>query len=250
MHLKSVALDPKRYPVQERYPFNLEIFQQDRTIEFLSPVTFFLGENGTGKSTLLRAICQRCNIHIWRYDERTRVELNPYEEMLCRAVDIIWDEGPVPGAFFSSQTFQDFAQILDEWAAADSGVLGYFGGKSLLTQSHGQAMLSYFRARYKRKGLYLMDEPETALSPKSQLRLLKLLYSLSRDGNAQFIIATHSPILSSCPGADIYSFDSPSIRKIAYEETDHYMLYRDFMNHRERYLPAGDETCEYFIEKG
>ena len=154
------------------------------------------------------------------------------------------------GSIFSSQTFQDFAQILDEWAAADTGVLEYFGGKSLLTQSHGQAILSYFGVRYKRKGLYLMDEPETALSPKSQLQLLKLLHSISRGGNAQFIIATHSPILSSCPGADIFSFDFPSIIKIAYEETYHYMLYRDFMNNRKKYLSAGGKPGGYSTGKG
>lgn len=236
MHLKSVKLDPTKYPVKDRYPFNLPIFQQAEKIEFHSPVTFFLGENGTGKSTLLRGICHRCDIHVWRYNERRRIESNPYEEKLYEAVDIEWANGAVPGSIFSSQTFQDFAQIVDEWAAAGPEVLDYFGGKSLLTQSHGQSILSYFGARYKIKGLYLMDEPEMALSPKSQLKLLELIKAMSQAGHAQFIIATHSPIISSCPDAEIYSFDDTPIRQIAYEETEHYRIYRDFMIHRDKYL--------------
>ena len=229
MYLKSVTLDPVRYPVHDRYPFHLEIFRAGKTIEFSHPVTFFLGENGTGKSTLLKAICKRCNIHIWRYDERTRVDLNPYEEMLCRAVDVVWTDGVVPGAFFSSQTFQDFAQILDEWAAADSDVLEYFGGKSLITQSHGQSLMSYFSSRYKKRGIYFLDEPETALSPKSQIELLGVLKEMGEAGHAQFIVATHSPILLSCPGAIIYSFDAIPIQTIPYEETSHYRIYKDFL---------------------
>jgi predicted ATPase len=118
---------------------------------------------------------------------------------------------------------------LDEWAATDAGQLEYFGGKSLLTQSHGQSIMSFFRARYAIKGLYLLDEPETALSPRTQLTLLDLLEKMSAAGHAQFVIATHSPILLSCPGATIYSFDSVPIAPIRYRETDHYKIYKDFM---------------------
>ena len=106
-----------------------------------------------------------------------------------------------PGSFFGSSVFQDFARILDDWASTDPGQLAYFGGKSLLTQSHGQSIMSFFKARYAIKGLYLLDEPETALSPRTQIELLDLLTTMSAAGHAQFIIATHSPILLSCPGA-------------------------------------------------
>ncbi|MEW6587076.1 MAG: AAA family ATPase, partial [Nitrospirota bacterium] len=229
VYLKSASIDTEKYPLRDRYPFNLKIFQETKRIEFTKPVTFFIGENGTGKTTLLKALCRRANIHIWKYSERTRFEANPYEELLYYVVNVEWTNGCVPGSFFSSQTFQDFVQIVDEWAAADSQVLDYFGGNSLMTQSHGQSLMSYFEARYKIKGLYLLDEPETSLSPKSQLALLRLLQAMSQAGHAQFIIATHSPILLSCPGADIYSFDHTPIAKIVYEETDHYRVYRDFM---------------------
>ena len=105
-----------------------------------------------------------------------------------------------------------------------------------MTQSHGQSLMSLFKARYKIKGLYFLDEPETALSPKSQLELLKLLNEMSHAGHAQFIIATHSPILLACPGAKIYSFDHIPLKQIDYEETEHYQTYKSFMEDRTKYL--------------
>ena len=138
-------------------------------------MTFFVGENGTGKSTLLEAIARRAGIHIWREGERTRCVVNLYEDKFYRGISIEWVNGPVPGSFFGSSIFQDFARLLDEWAATDPGQLDYFGGKSLLTQSHGQSIMSFFKARYAIRGLYLLDEPETALSPKTQIALLDLL---------------------------------------------------------------------------
>ena len=115
--------------------------------------------------------------------------------------------------------------------------LEYFGGESLITKSHGQSLMSLFRNRYKIKGLYFLDEPETALSPKSQLELLTILSDMSKAGHAQFIIATHSPILLACPGADIYSFDQKPVKRIRYEETEHYQIYKDFMQNQDPYLP-------------
>lgn len=236
IYLRSVTLHPEKYPTREQYPFNLSLFQQSRPIGFDAPVTLFVGENGTGKSTLLEALARACGIHIWRMEGGLRCEVNCYEEKLAEYVSIEWGGGPVPGSFFGSAIARDFACLLDEWAAADPGQLKYFGGKSLLTQSHGQSFISFFRARYRIKGLYLLDEPETALSPKSQLELLKLLAETSGSGAAQFIIATHSPILLACPGARIYSFDPPSVAPIAYEQTDHYRIYRSFMLDREPWL--------------
>ena len=144
------------------------------------------------------------------------------------ALDAEWADGQVPGSFFGSDIFRHFAQMLDDWASADPGQLKYFGGESLMTQSHGQSLMSFFRARYKIKGLYFSDEPETALSPTSQLRLLALLRAMAAAGHAQFIIATHSPILLSCPGAEIYTFDETPIRRIAYEATRNSRIYRQF----------------------
>lgn len=205
-------------------------------IRFRSPVTFFVGENGTGKSTLLEAIARKCGIHIWEGMERTRYEKNPYEKALHYATSVAWTDGAVPGSFFASQIFRNFAQLLDEWAALDPGLLDYFGGKSLISQSHGQSLLAFFRSRYRLRGLYLVDEPETALSPRSQLELLRLLGEATQADGAQFVIATHSPILTACPGAEIYSFDSVPAERVEYEATEHYRIYESFMRDRGPYL--------------
>jgi predicted ATPase len=236
MHLKNVTLHPEQYPTREHYPFNLSVFHQTERVAFDAPVTLFVGENGTGKSTLLEALAHACGIHIWQYDEGARFEVNRFEDKFRKYITVEWADGRVPGSYFGSAIFQHFCRFLDEWAATDPGQLKYFGGKSLVTQSHGQSLMSFFRARYQIKGLYLLDEPETALSPKSQLELLDILTKMSEAGHAQFIVATHSPILLACPGAVIYSFDSVPIRRVRYEQTQHYQIYADFMNDRSRYL--------------
>ena len=236
MHLKRVTIHPEKFPTTEHYPFNLNIFHETKSISFNSPVTFFVGENGTGKSTLLEAMTHKCGIYIWGNIERKPFKVNLYEKRLHEAIDVEWTQGLVHGSFFASQIFQNFAQILDEWAAADPGSLDYFGGESLITKSHGQSLMSFFKARYKIKGIYFMDEPETALSPKTQLDLLGLLKDMSKAGHAQFIIATHSPILLACPGAKIHSFDHVPVKSIDYEETEQFQIYKNFMVDRNQYL--------------
>ena len=230
MHLKSVTFHPQEFPTVEKYPFNLSIFHRTDGIRFDTPVSIFVGENGTGKSTLLEALSHRCGVHIWRNDERIRFENNPYERLFWEYISVEWVNGRVPGSFFGSSVFNDFTQFLEEWAAADPGQLNYFGGRSLITQSHGQSIMSFFKARYQIKGLYFMDEPETALSPKSQLELLDVLTRMGERGHAQFIIATHSPIILACPGATIHSFDHIPIKTLRYEETEHYKIYKRFMD--------------------
>ena len=236
MHLNKVVLHPQKYPNVDYYPFNLTILQKTERIVFSSPVTFFIGENGTGKSTLLKAICRRCGIHIWEDTERIRYGSNPYEEDLHNYIDVEWLNGSVPGSFFGSQIFHDFARFLDGWARATPAVLDYFGGGSLLSQSHGESFISFFSTIYKVKGLHFLDEPETALSPKSQLTLLKVLKKMGEAGHAQFIVATHSPILLACPDAVIYSFDKIPVKPISYEDTEYFKIYRDFVNNRGKYL--------------
>jgi len=237
MHLKSVTLKPELYPTTDHYPFNLELFQKSQGITFSSPVTFFVGENGSGKSTLLEAITRKCGIYIWQGMQRPRFNASPYEKGLFKTIEIKWTDGKkVSGSFFGSQIFNNFAQILDEWLTMDPGLVEYFGGKSLMAQSHGQSLMAFFKSRLKIKGLYLLDEPETALSPKTQLVLLNLLKEISQTGIAQFIIATHSPILLACPGARILSFDEIPIQQIDYHDTNHYRVYKDFMKDPDKFL--------------
>lgn len=236
MHLNKVTILPEKFPTRECYPFNLPIFQETRSIVFNTPVTFFIGENGTGKSTLLKAVAIKCNIPIWKEVDRPRFQLNIHAEEFYRYIDIEWADGIVPGSYFASEIFRTFAQALDEWARTDPDIFKHFGGESLITKSHGQYHMAYFKSRYKIKGLYFLDEPENALSPKKQLELLAILSEMSKEGHAQFLIATHSPILLALPGATIYSFDKIPVSPVRYEDTDYYQIYRSFMNDRDKYI--------------
>jgi predicted ATPase len=235
MHLSSVRFHPEKYPTNSHYPFNLDIFLSTDVIQFTSPVTFFIGENGSGKSTLLEALSKKCGIHIWQDASRTPFKSNPHEKNLFKAIEVEWTNGYVHGSFFDSELFKDFTRILDEWAKSDEDIFDYFGGDSLVSKSHGESIISYCEARYRIKGLYLLDEPETALSPASQMEMLKIITRMSRQGHAQFIIATHSPILMACPEARILSFDTSPISDIKYEDTEYYRFYKDFMNDTGKY---------------
>lgn len=195
-----------------------------------------MGENGTGKSTLLRAIAQKCGIPIWKDVERRTFLYNKFAESLYKYLEVEWVGEKMLGSFFGSEIFQNFAEILDEWATADPGILKYFGGESLVTKSHGQCNLAYFKSRFRYKGLHLLDEPETALSPKKQIELLHVLQEICNLGESQFIIATHSPILLAFPGAEIYSFNDIPVKQVEYEETDYYRVYKDFLNERRKFL--------------
>ncbi|UCD50215.1 MAG: AAA family ATPase [Phycisphaerales bacterium] len=236
MHLKRVNIHSDCYPTHEFYPFNLDVLERTGGLDFTSPVTLFVGENGTGKSTLLEALAHRAGIYIWQGRSRARCDVNPYENKFYRCISLDWADGRVPGSFFGAAVFRDFARVLDEWATTDPGQLDYFGGRSLLTQSHGQSLMSFFKARYAVRGLYLLDEPETALSPRTQIDLLKVLARMGAAGHAQFVIATHSPILLACPGATIYSFDHVPVSPVQYEQTQHYETYRRFMADRHQFL--------------
>jgi len=239
-HLKKLHFQARPYPDTDLYPFNLPLFRETDGIDFPGPLTLFAGDNGTGKSTLLRAVCRGCGIHIWEGERRRRYRKSPFENMLHHFLGLRWEEGFVPGSFFSSEIFRFWAEALDEFALSDPGMLKYFGGHSLMSQSHGQSLLSFFRSRYSRKGLYLLDEPETALSPRSQIELIRILEQSAARGDVQFIIATHSPILLACPGAVIYNFDHIPLKSVPYEETEYYKVYSDFLNNREKYLKSGD----------
>jgi predicted ATPase len=236
VHITKIRLLKDKYPTREQYPFSLDIFSMTGSLKFSKPVTFFIGENGTGKSTLLQAIARGCGIHIWKEEDRTRYRYNRFEEDLHKCLEIEWAGKKVPGAFFASEFFRHFSEIVDEWAVADPNILHSFGSESLVQKSHGQRHMAYFSNRFRIKGLYLLDEPENALSPRKQIALLKLLHEMSGSGNAQFIIASHSPILLAYPHADIFSFDHSPIRKVSYEKTEYFRIYKDFLDNRERYL--------------
>ena len=238
MHLVKVRINRESHPTDRLYPFNVPILRETSELTFRKSVVFFVGENGSGKSTLLDAIARKCGIHIWDKPRRHLAHNNPYETRLSDYITATWANGSVPGSLFRAETFRDFADFLDDVALCDPGRLKYHGGRILNTLSHGEAILSYFSGRYHIKGLYLLDEPEAALSPASQVKFLKILQQLEAGGHAQFIMATHSPILLAHPGAQIFSFDSSRIEEVEYEDTMHYRLYKQFFTDRSVFLDA------------
>jgi predicted ATPase len=143
---------------------------------------------------------------------------------------LTWKPKVTEGFFMRAESFYNFASYLDE--VSD---LRAYGGKSLHQQSHGESFLALFNHRFE-QGLYILDEPEAALSPQRQLTFLKIIHDLSEPGHAQFIIATHSPIILSYPGATLFDLDGESIRPIEYRETNHFLITRDFLNAPERFF--------------
>jgi predicted ATPase len=226
MYITSVRINSEDYPTTCCYPFNVPILSDTSELRFRQRIAFFVGENGSGKSTLLDAITRKCGIHIWDKPKRHLAHENPYEDRLVDYIDVAWTNGRVPGSLFRAETFHDMADFLDDLALCDPGRLKYHGGRLLNVLSHGEGILSYFSGRFRLKGLYILDEPEAALSPASQVGFLRLLQQLEADGHAQFIMATHSPILLAYPGAQIFSFDSDYIREVTYKETTHYRIYK------------------------
>ena len=230
VYLAEMTIAQGRFPTREAYPFNLHVVQETATLNLQAPVTFFVGENGSGKSTVLRALAHRCGIHIWENAERTRGRPNPFAERLYECLDLRWLDGAVAGSFFAAENFRHFAELVDAWAASDPGLLAFFGGSSLTEKSHGQCNMAFFESRFRVPGLYLLDEPESALSPRRQLELRRSLADASARGDAQFIVATHSPILLSLPGSRILSFDSSPVAEVAYHDTDSCRLHREFFD--------------------
>jgi predicted ATPase len=240
MHLLKLDINRDRFPTHNCYPFNVPVLNTTSELTFRSPVVFFVGENGSGKSTLLEAITIKCGVHLWHKPKRHLAHCNPYETRLADYVSVTWANGRVPGSLFRAETFHDFADFIDDVALCDPGRLQYHGGRILNTLSHGEAILSYLSTRYQVEGLYFLDEPESALSPSRQLAVLELLRQLEAKGQAQLIIATHSPILLAYPGAQIFSFDPPRIKELAYEDTPHYRLYKQFFTDRSAFLEHND----------
>lgn len=213
-----------------KYPFNIAAFANGIHLQFERKVTFFVGENGSGKSTLLEALAEVCGFNpeggnrdhnSARFADRTP---------LAQALRLTWKPKVTQGFFMRAESFYNFASYLD--GVSD---MRAYGGKSLHKQSHGESFLALFNHRFE-QGLYILDEPEAALSPQRQLTFLKIIHDLSEPGHAQFLIATHSPIILSYPGATLFDLDGEAIRKIDYRETKHYLITRDFLNAPERFF--------------
>ncbi|NLB89382.1 MAG: AAA family ATPase [Syntrophomonadaceae bacterium] len=233
MFLKKIELQHEHIPSFNEYPFSIPAIKNLKELYFEKPVTFFVGENGTGKSTLLEAIAYKCEFNTAGGGRNNYFHLPQSESALGEYVRLSWLPKVTKGFFLRAESFYNFAIHIDEIGIYDS-----YGGRSLHEQSHGESFLSVFTNRFQGqdKAIYLLDEPEAALSPQRQLSFLKILHDLTMSGNSQFIIATHSPILLGYPNATIYSFDNDQIQKIDYEMTEHYQITKYFLQNREKFL--------------
>ncbi|MFC4807895.1 AAA family ATPase [Paenibacillus sp. GCM10023250] len=238
MYLKNISLERKEDADPREYPFSIPAVRSLTTLNFTSNVTFFVGENGSGKSTLLEAIAYQCGFNTAGGGRSNAYEVDASASALGRHLRLSWMPKVTNGFFLRAETFYNFASHIDTLP----GSLPYYGGRSLHAQSHGEAFLSLFKHRFGGRAIYLLDEPEAALSPARQLALLRIIHDLEHD--AQFIIATHSPILLGYPGAHICDFDAVPIRGIRYEDTLHYLLTRRFLDNRERVLQELFEDSE------
>lgn len=230
MYLKSVTINGD-FPVRTKFPFNVPAFLKSDGLMFNKPVVFFVGENGSGKSALLDAIARKSGFLPWGGSKVHRVHDNPYETQLANYLTLKFDPRHRYGFHFRAEAFFNFAASLDDMISDDPGRRDYFGGSSLNTLSHGESFLAFFRGySFQLDGLYLLDEPEAALSPRNQLRFVQMIQKAVNSSKRQYIIATHSPIILGCPDSQIFAFDDPPIREIPYTNTGSYLFYKEFLD--------------------
>jgi predicted ATPase len=215
---------------KSQYPFNIRAYAQGIELNFRSNVTFFVGENGSGKSTLLEAIAECCGFNPEGGNPDLYRAVFADRSPLAQTLRLSWNSKVAEGFFMRAESFYNFATYIDQASS-----LRAYGGKPLHAQSHGESFLALFNNRFE-QGVYILDEPEAALSPQRQLTFLKILYDLAQSGHAQFLISTHSPIILSYPGAVLFNLDGETIREVTYQETEHYIITRDFLNAPERFF--------------
>ncbi len=210
----------------DEYPYNIEAVRQLEQLDFHPDVTFLVGENGAGKSTVLEAIALALGFNAEGGTKHARHVTVDATATLYQNLNLVKSyKTPREGFSLRAESFYNLATYLDEIGASYE----YYGG-SLHGQSHGESFMALFEHKFHGKGLYLLDEPEAALSPNRLFTMLRHIHALVQD-DSQFIIATHSPILLAYPNAKIYLFDSSGITETRYEETEHFGLTKDFLNY-------------------
>lgn len=230
-YLLHLELLRERIPDANRFPYTLPAVRGLSKLAFHPKVTFLVGENGSGKSTLLEAIAVACDLNPEGGSRNFNFATRASHSALADCMRLGRSHHQQHDSFFlRAETFYNVATEIERLDVGQS-----YGGVSLHEQSHGESFFALFKNRFGKNGLYLMDEPEAALSPQRQLEFLALLHDYVRRGG-QFVIATHSPIIMAYPDACIYKLDGAGIRKVAYEETEHYLVTRGFLSDRKKSL--------------
>ena len=263
-HLKSIIVREFKSHDKDSFPFTLEIVKSLREIQFTAPVTFLVGENGSGKSTILEAIaCAVESITVGSESVRTDKSLAPLRN-LAKYFRLAWTKRTRKGFFLRAEDFFGYAKSMRQTReeleedlkavdrdyedrsqyAADLARMPYRGqlramqeryGNGLDQYSHGESFLALFQSRFVPDGLYLLDEPEAALSPMRQLTFLAALKQMVPQ-NSQFIIATHSPIILAFPDSQILYFSNGKIHEVKYNQLKHVQLTKDFLNSPDSFL--------------
>ena len=263
-HLRAVALTGIPEGSEAAFPFSVPIIRNLGCLEVGQAVTFLVGENGSGKSTLLEGIAAAANLPTVGSESVDRDDTLGAQRALAESLSLVWNRRVRRGFFLRAADFFGFTKALSklraellgrvqaieeefkgrsEWskalargpAVASLADMERRYGVNLDENSHGQSFLKLFQSRFVPGGLYLLDEPEAPLSPQSQLAFLAMISDMVKQ-DAQFIIATHSPILLGAAGATIYNCDRAPIERAEYDELDHVVITRDFLNGRDRYL--------------
>jgi predicted ATPase len=265
IHLASVRLDRDEVEGESGFPFDVPIVESLERLDFPSEVTFLVGENGSGKSTLLEAIAMAVGLPAVGSDRLEADESLAAVRPLAHRLRLSWNRRTHRGFFMRTEDFFGFSRRLastrQEYEAdlerVDRETQGRSitarkmarvpyarelhemerrYGKDLSARSHGESYFTLFQSRFVPGGLYMLDEPEAPLSPVRQLSMIAMMKEMVEQKQAQFIIATHSPILMAYPGATIYSFNGGAIRHVAYDEVEHVAVTRDFLNNPEQFL--------------
>lgn len=238
-YLLEVQLLREKVPSFTQYPFSLPAVQYLEKLTLHPSVTFIIGENGTGKSTLLEAIAVAWGFNpeggTRNFNFSTRTSHSTLHQYLRLVKNF---RRPKDGFFLRAESFFNVAteiENLDKEPAFGPPIVNSYGGHSLHEQSHGESFFSLFIHRFGGKGFYILDEPEAALSPTRQLAMITRLHELVED-NSQFIIATHSPIIMAYPNAKIFQLSDQKVEEIEYEETEHYLVSKRFFTQREKFL--------------
>lgn len=238
-YLIRLRLERDKVESFDAYPYCLPALRNLTELTFHPAVTFLVGENGSGKSTLLEAIAALWGLNPEGGSRNFRFSTRASHSPLFACLTLIKGvRRPRDSFFLRAESFFNVATEIERLDAEPSfapPVIDSYGGHSLHEQSHGESFFALFRDRFRGNGLYLLDEPEAALSPQRQLAMIARMHALVRDGS-QFIIATHSPIIMAYPNAQILQLSERGIEPIAYLDTEHYRVTRDFLNRHERML--------------